>query len=264
MALCYFLLKNEPYVKFVKEKYLRKLKRGDDVLDGAGAALQGKERDYIFYLWDITRYNLSAFKQGDDADKRKGELNVLMSRPKKKAFHYLHRNFDQLEHGRSNISSFLWRAYHRQQERSELHETGGNALEQSLLGGLLMLTLEKSSKRSIKEVRQNVQNEYIDFRENIVVGDAGRMVDLIAFPAGDARDVIGLVDLSGFGCEANVGRRVVDYYFQLKRVSPGIEPVFVFPHELIDENGQTFRSLMQRLEHLEVVKDDDKAQLKEA
>ena len=46
-------------------------------------ALQGKERDYVFYFWDITRYNLSAFKQGDDADKRKGELNVLMSRPKK-------------------------------------------------------------------------------------------------------------------------------------------------------------------------------------
>ncbi len=264
VALCYFLLKNEPYVKFVKEKYLRKLKRGDDVLDGAGAALQGKERDYIFYLWDITRYNLSAFKQGDDADKRKGELNVLMSRPKKKAFHYLHRNFDQLEHGRSNISSFLWRAYHHQQEHRELYERGNNALVQSLLGSLLMLALEKSSKRSIKEVRQNVQNKYIDFRNNISVGDAGRVVDLIAFPTGDARDVIGLVDLSGFGCEANVGRRVIDYYFQLKRVSPGIEPVFVFPHELIDENGQTFRSLMQRLEHLEMAKDNSDVQLKKA
>ena len=111
VALCYFLLKNEPYVKFIKDKYLRKLNRGEDVLDGAGAALQGKERDYIFYLWDITRYNLSAFKQGDDADKRKGELNVLMSRPRKKAFHFLHRNFDQLDHGRANISSYLWKTW---------------------------------------------------------------------------------------------------------------------------------------------------------
>ncbi|MCW8986579.1 MAG: AAA domain-containing protein, partial [Gammaproteobacteria bacterium] len=88
VAICYFLLKNEPYVKAIKEKYLRKLGNGEDILDGAGAALQGKERDYIFYLWDVTRYNMGAFKQGDDADKRKGELNVLMSRPKKKAYHY--------------------------------------------------------------------------------------------------------------------------------------------------------------------------------
>jgi len=264
VALCYFLLKNEPYVKFIKDKYLRKLNRGDDVLDGAGAALQGKERDYIFYLWDITRYNLSAFKQGDDADKRKGELNVLMSRPKKKAFHYLHRNFDQLEHGRSNISSFLWRAYHQQQQNSDRHESERNALRETLLGSLLMLTLEKSGNRSIKEVRRNVQNENIEFRENITVGDAGRVVDLIAFPAGDARDVVGLVDLSGFGCEANVGRTVVDYYFQLKRVSPGIDPVFIFPEELIDENGQTFRSLMQKLEHMEIARAGNSVQLKKA
>jgi hypothetical protein len=264
VALCYFLLKNEPYVKFIKDKYLRKLNRGDNILDGAGAALQGKERDYIFYLWDITRYNLSAFKQGDDADKRKGELNVLMSRPKKKAFHYLHRNFDQLEHGRSNISSFLWRAYHQQQQNSDRHESERNTLRDTLLGSLLMLTLEKSGNRSVKEVRRNVQNETIEFRENITVGDAGRVVDLIAFPNGDARDVVGLVDLSGFGCEANVGRMVVDYYFQLKRVSPGIDPVFIFPEELVDENGQTFRSLMQKLEQLEISRAGNNVQLKEA
>ena len=264
VALCYFLLKNEPYVKFIKDKHLRKLNRGDEILDGAGAALQGKERDYIFYLWDITRYNLSAFKQGDDADKRKGELNVLMSRPKKKAFHYLHRNFEQLEHGRSNISNFLWRAYLRQEDSKSQQASDINALNTSLLSSLLKLNLEKSSKRSIKDVRQRIQAEYIDFRENIVVGDAGRMVDLIAFPTGYAGNVVGLVDLSGFGCDANVGRTVVDYYFQLKRVSPGIDPVFIFPHELIDENGQTFRSLMQKLEHLGIAKSDDKVQLKKA
>jgi hypothetical protein len=264
VALCYFLLKNEPYVKFIKDKYLRKLNRGDEILDGAGAALQGKERDYIFYLWDITRYNLSAFKQGDDADKRKGELNVLMSRPKKKAFHYLHRNFEQLEHGRTNISNFLWRAYLRQEDSRNQQESDNNVLNTSLLSSLLKLNLDKSGKRSFKEVRQSIQGEYIDFRENITVGDAGRVVDLIAFPTGDARNVVGLVDLSGFGCDANVGRTVVDYYFQLKRVSPGIDPVFIFPHELIDENGQTFRSLMQKLEHLDLAKGDNRIQLKKA
>lgn len=262
VALCYFLLKNEPYVKFMKDKVLRVLSNGEAVLDGAGAALQGKERDYIFYLWDITRYNLSAFKQGDDADKRKGELNVLMSRPKKKAFHYLHRNFEQLEHGRSNISNYLWRAYLRQERSRNQRGSAIDVLSESLLGSLLRFTLETSSKRSIKEVRQNIQEESVDFREDIVVGDAGRVVDLIAFPTGEAEEVTGLVDLSGFGCEKNAGQTVVDYFFQLKRVSPGIEPVFIFPHELIDENGQTFRTLIQKLEKIEIGKNYERAQLK--
>lgn len=264
VALCYFLLKNEPYVKFVKDKYLRKLNRGEDVLDGAGAALQGKERDYIFYLWDVTRHNLGAFKQGDDAEKRKGELNVLMSRPKKKAFHYLHRNFDQLDHSRTNITSFLWRSWLRQADTRELNGSDDEALRASLLGALLELALTKSSKRSIKEVRQNVRNGLVNFRRDIVVGDAGRVVDLIAFANGDASKVVGLVDLSGFGSESDVGRLVVDYYFQLKRVSPRIDPVFLFPHEAIDENGQTFRSLMQKLEQLEVGKDNVGAELRRA
>jgi hypothetical protein len=255
VALCYFLLKNEPYVKAIKDTYLRKLKRGEDVLDGAGAALQGKERDYIFYLWDITRYNLGAFKQGDDADKRKGELNVLMSRPKKKAFHFLHRNFEQLEHSRTNITNYLWGSLKRQEDDGAVKNHNTSALQDSLLGALLRLTLGKSSQRSIRETRQNVEDELIDFRTEIRVGDTGRVVDLIAFPRGNASQVIGLVDLSGFGSEAEVGQKVVDYYFQLKRVSPRIEPVFIFPHEAIDENGQTFRSLLHKLESMELSED---------
>jgi hypothetical protein len=254
VALCYFLLKNEPYMKFAKDKFLKKLNRGEDVLDGAGAALQGKERDYIFYFWDVTRYNIGAFKQGDDADKRKGELNVLMSRPKKKAFHFLHRNFEQLEHGRTNITSYLSRALYRQEEKRKSPETGENALNESLLGSLLNFTLEKSSNRSIKEVRQKIRETALDFRDDIVVGDAGRVVDLIAFADGDASKVTGLVDLSGFECEESVGQNVVDYFFQLKRAAPSIDPVFIFPYELINENGQTFRSLIHKLEDVEIEK----------
>ena len=248
VALCYFLLKNEPYMKFAKDKFLKKLNRGEDVLDGAGAALQGKERDYIFYFWDMTRYNMGAFKQGDDADKRKGELNVLMSRPKKKAFHFLHRNFDQLDHSRTQISSYLSRVLHRQEQKKKSPEKGENALNQSFLGSLLLFTLEKSSNRNVKEVREKIREQALDFRQNIVVGDAGRVVDLIAFPVGEADKVTGLVDLSGFGSEETVGQNVVDYFFQLKRAAPGIDPLFVFPHELINENGQTFHSLIHKLE----------------
>jgi hypothetical protein len=236
MDFCYFLLKNEPYVKFVKNKLLKELNRGEELLDGAGAALQGKERDYIFYLWDVTRYNMGAFKQGDDADKRKGELNVLMSRPKKKAFHFLHRNFDQLDHSRTNITNYLWRANSRREERANHPLQDRNALGDSLLGALLKFAVENSSKRSIKGVRQNMRDDHLDFRKDIVVGDAGRVVDLIAFAEGRADKALGLVDLSGFGSEQNVGQIIVDYFFQLKRVSPDIDPVFIFPHELVDEN----------------------------
>ena len=95
------------------------MKRGNDVLDGAGAALQGKERKYIFYPWDINRYNLAFFKQGDDPDKRKGELNVLMSRPKVRAYHYLHKSFATLKHDQATITDYLWKTYQRQSEKEE-------------------------------------------------------------------------------------------------------------------------------------------------
>ena len=252
VALCYFLLKNEPYVRSVKDDFLRKLKRGDDVLDGAGAELQGKERDYIFYLWDVTRYNMGAFKQGDDADKRKGELNVLLSRPKKKAFHFLHRDFQQLDQSRTNITRYLWQAYHRQQDAGKVQaiDPGDNALSDSLLGNLLRFTLGRSDRRALEDLRAGVRDHSIDFREDIVVGDAGRVVDLVAFPNGSSNQFVGMVDLTGFGCDIDAGQNAVDYFFQLRRASPHIDPVFVFPHELIDENGQTFRALMERMEPL--------------
>ena len=121
-----------------------------------------------------------------------------------------------------------------------------------MLAALLKFTVEQSGKRSIKETRQKIRSNRLDFRKDIVVGDAGRVVDLIAFSKGRTENVVGLVDLSGFGTEHNVGQMIMDYYFQLKRVSPGIDPVFIFPHELVDENGQSFRSLMHKIEHVDV------------
>jgi hypothetical protein len=247
-ALCYFLMKNEPYVKAQKDKFLRALGRGDDILDGAGAALQGKERDYIFYLWDVTRYNMRSFKQGDEADQRKGELNVLMSRPKKKAFHFLHREFEELEHGRSNITDFLWRAHGASQR--PLHETVAEegAVESTLLGRLLNLTIGDADDRALSNLRRAMKRRRLTFRENIQVGDARRVVDLIGFRKGRSDRVVGLVDLSAFGATQGIDEAIIDYFFQLKRVSPGVDPVFVFPHELVDEHCPAFRSVTDRLE----------------
>ncbi len=247
VALCYFLMKNEPYIKHVKDKLLNKLKRGEVLLDGAGAALQGKERDYIFYLWDVTRYNLAAFSQGDDEDKRKGELNVLMSRPKKKAFHFLHRNFEQLEHRRSNITHYLSQALLRQQQNSDSEQSAVSDENVSLFLSLLKFALNSSGQRGTKEALRRIQTQSIDIRTDIVVGDPLKVVDMIAFTK-DIRKTIGIVDLAGFGAENNSSEAIIDYYFQLKRAVPNIDPVFMFPYELIDGHCEAFRSLITKLE----------------
>ncbi|VUD59162.1 hypothetical protein TDB9533_02606 [Thalassocella blandensis] len=249
VALCYFLLKNEPYVKQAKAKFLSDLNRGEDILDGAGAALQGKERDYIFYLWDVTRYNLSAFTQGDDETKRKGELNVLMSRPKKKAYHFLHNSFEQLEHSRSNITQYLWRAYLDQQQKQNVKNPDAQ-LDNSLFNQLLHFTLQNSSQRGLQNLRHRVADQQLDFRRGIVVGDARREVDLLVFPKHQLNHSVGIVDLSAFSARENIGEDIADYYFQLKRAVPNIDPVFLFSYELLHESGMTLRTLVDKLEHM--------------
>jgi hypothetical protein len=247
-ALCYFLLKNEPYAGYAVNDFLYKLNRGNHILHGAGAALQGKERDYIFYFWDITRYNLGAFAQGDEESKRRGELNVLMSRPRKKAFHYLHHDFLQLDHSRANIASYLSRALNDQ-----AHSTTGVANQKELLtlpGRLLHIAISHSNQRGMVNIKQKLTSGQLQFRENIVVGDEFKSVDLVAYSTGSLARVVGVVDLCGFHLTEDVGRNIVDYYFLLKRAQPKIHPVFMFPYEIVDEKGHAFRALISKLENI--------------
>ena len=221
VALVYFLLKNEPYIRAKKGELLRRLPRGSDVLDGAGAALQGKERKYIFYLWDITRYNISSFRQGDDETKRKGELNVLMSRPKRMAFHYLHRDFEELKHHSCNIADYLWRTKRGEGERSRATQ-GAGALLKALLG------------RAGLELEEQAQLD-------VTLGDPRYGVDLMWLPRLEIRQrapSIGLVNLSKFASAQRPGQAVVDYFFQLRRARPGIEPVFGFVHQLCQPSAR--------------------------
>jgi hypothetical protein len=248
VALCYFLLKNEPYVSYAVNGFLNKLNRGNHILHGAGAALQGKERDYIFYFWDITRYNLGAFAQGDEESKRRGELNVLLSRPRKKAFHYLHHDFLQLDHSRTNITRYLSRALSEQKHSTTRTANPKDLL--TLLGRLLHVAVKHSNQRGMIYIQHKLSTEQIQFREAIVVGDEFKSVDLVAVSAGSQAHAVGVVDLSGFHPTADVGRDIVDYYFLLKRAQPQISPVFMFPYEIVDENGYAFRSLISKLENI--------------
>jgi len=249
VALCYFLLKNEPYVTEAIGAFLSKLKRGDFVLHGAGASLQGKERDYIFYFWDITRYNLGAFAQGDEETKRRGELNVLMSRPKKKAIHYLHHGFQSLDHSKSNITQYLAKT---------LREKGGSsAIKAQKQGGvtsftsqLLQYSIQRSGNRGLVNLQKGFFENALELREKIIVGDDLKSVDLVVFRPGDFNSVLGLVDLNCFSSTEGVGEDVIDYYFQLKRAQPAIDPVFMFSYELLDENGFSFQSLTNKLNKL--------------
>ena len=242
VALCYFLLKNEPYIKAKKHEWLRKLNRGNDVLDGAGAALQGKERDYIFYLWDVSKGNMLAFRQGDEEDKRKGELNVLMSRPKKRAYHYLHKDFDKLNHSRSTICDYLWSTYlaHMRQKtkrvlRPRTSPPSPNFSPWRRYSGQL---LEKI-------MRENISIDASQSFYSVNIGDSSFCVDLILSNA-DAKN-IGIVDLARFVEEDGAAKAVIDYYFQLQRATPSITPYFVFIRDLAHNSAKEVQDLKKLL-----------------
>lgn len=255
VALCYFLLKNEPYIKDKKAEFLQKLGRGQDVLDGAGAALQGKERDYIFYLWDINRANIRFFGQGDDPDKRKGELNVLMSRPKVRAYHYLHPDFDKLKHDAASIADYLWRTYQQQGEKKAKlsfaprklrpdakfrpWQRSSGELMRAILGQILRSRSADGWLSSLERAECSV-----------VVGDSRRKVDLMLLASSERRPSLGIIDLSSFEQDKDAALEIIDYYFQLQRAVPKIEPVFLFMHELADERSLSFQLLVSKLEEL--------------
>lgn len=249
VALVYFLLKNEPYIKSRKTAWLEKLGRGNDVLDGAGAALQGKERPYIFYLWDMNRGNMMAFRQGDDPDKRKGELNVLMSRPKKKAFHYLHKRFDELDHEKASISDFLWRAWKRQEDGEKKQEF----TERKKVPGPDYFPWRRSSGHLMKAVLDHVLAKssgtvgQSSTQTGVVVGDPRYKMDLVIGAKSQKSASIGVVDLCGFDWHEHCADDIVDYYFQLCRAEPKVKPVFMFMHEIADQRSRGFGRLNQLL-----------------
>jgi hypothetical protein len=243
VALCYFLLKNEPYVKHRKAEWLQHMDRGADVLDGAGAALQGKERPYIFYLWDIARSNMMAFKQGDDPDKRRGELNVLMSRPKYRAYHYLHKNFDELDHDKATIARFLWNAWQAQQAGAAKEQWTPRQTKPAATfipwrrssGQLIKSIVSAVDQTSDKSIWSHKRGQF-----SVKVGDPAQKIDFVV-PNG--HNYVGIVDLCGFDYHEQTAQDVMDYFFQVKRATPGIEPVFAFLHELADQQSQAFMSL---------------------
>ena len=225
VALVYFLLKNEPYIKEAKGQLLKKLYRGSDVLDGAGAALQGKERNYIFYLWDITRYNMANFRQGDDESKRKGELNVLMSRPKKRAYHFLHRDFAKLKHHSATITDYLWRTFQAQSKTRKKRAADGSG---ELLCHLVTISLGEHGPHDE------------DVQLNVTLGNPMYGVDVMWLAPEERRlelPSIGLVDLGVFMTVREPGQEVVDYFFQLQRAIPSVAPVFGFMHEFADPSS---------------------------
>ncbi len=249
VALCYFLLKNQVYFEDKKGDFLMKLRRGDDVLNGAGAALQGKERDYIFYFWDISRGNMMAFTQGDDPDKRKGELNVLMSRPKKRAYHYLHKNFEKLDHRRASITDYLWKTYHAGLESGE----NKKFIKRTQSPSDNFVPWRRSSGELMHKVLEYMLDHQVsgsqsmDCQYSVIVGSPKFKVDLMIAPKGASSDSLALIDLSSFVSEKDPASEIVDYYFQLKRSTPGIDPMFIFLHELADERSEAFKRLKETI-----------------
>lgn len=252
VALCYFLLKNEPYFKDKKPEFLAKMGRGNDVLDGAGAALQGKERNFIFYLWDVNKGNMRSFRQGDEPDKRRGELNVLMSRPKIRAYHYLHSTFETLKHDSSTITDYLWSVYQGQKASKAVEvfeprkkRPGDEFRPWQRSSGELMRAI---LRQVLSENHGNRFKKLLDAAQvSVVVGNPKRKIDLMLLSQKLGAPSLAIVDLSTFENEKHSLTAVSDYYFQLKRARPSLEPVFVFLHELADERSDSFRQLLSRM-----------------
>ncbi len=244
VALCYFLLKNEPYLKAKKGELLRRLNRGEDILDGAGAALQGKERDYIFYLWDINRSNMMAFRQGDEEDKRKGELNVLMSRPKKRAYHYLHKSFASLKHNRATISDYLWKAY-RQQQRVKERKTFVPRAQNPTPS---FTPWRRYSGQLIEKIlAENIKKADLQVHYSVNIGDPAYCIDLV-LEAG--KHSIGIIDISRFMEESKPAESMIAYYFQIKRATPKIIPWFTFISDIASCRDRELRVLAKTIERL--------------
>lgn len=256
VAICYFLLKNNVYFDDNKSKFLARLKRGKDILSGAGAALQGKERDFIFYFWDCYRGNFASFKQGDDESKRKGELNVLMSRPKVRAYHYLHQSFGELVHGKASISDYLWSTYqgnHAEEEVSKMQTRKDEPSDEHPANrgsGQLMLSLVKFLwDRDLHVPQEDLIKSKFHAQYSETVGNPKYAVDLILSPkkaGGDGKSLC-IKDISCFAPGDQAADEVIDYYFQLQRAKPSLNPIFCFVHDLIEEDGPVLEEIKKSL-----------------
>jgi hypothetical protein len=267
VAICYFLLKNEDYIKQRKVEFIRSMRRGADVLDGAGAALQGKERDLIFFLWDVTRGNLQAFMQGDDPTKRKGELNVLMSRPRLRAYHFLHKDFGTLDHERSSITHYLWSAYKAREHSSAAapndlgDDSNGGVFPPSWVvrqtrPGAGRLPWRRSDGQLVFELlrvvcsKHGLGGELAQFvpQFGVVIGRPEHRVDLVLSPIKGRPGIrIAVVELSGFESLAH-GGELHAYAAILSRASPAVESVFLHIHELFARDGFAINRIFQLLQ----------------
>ena len=196
-----------------------------------------------------------AFRQGDDEAKRKGELNVLMSRPKKRAYHYIHGGFQSLDHQSCSIADYLWRTYQSQSEKEKVteilprkHRPEKDFIPWRRYSGQLMLTLLEYSFQT-SGIDPNILGTP---HFSITVGNPQQKVDLMLLP--DKRDAkghsIGIIDLCGFDVHGKVGQEIVDYYFQLQRAAPKVKPIFVFIHEIVSKESSSFKILKSSMKRV--------------
>jgi hypothetical protein len=83
-----------------------------------------------------------------------------------------------------------------------------------------------------------------------VVGNPKRKVDLMLLGKKPWHPSLAIVDLSTFENDRNPTLAIADYFFQLKRATPALEPVFVFLHELADERSESFALLLRKMDEL--------------
>jgi hypothetical protein len=192
-----------------------------------------------------------------------------MSRPKKRAYHFLHKSFSDLDHSRSSISDFLWKAYAQQGAKSEktalqprMQKPGPNFIPWRRSSGQLIAAMIDGvinyQGRVSKEMSMPAK---IDSQYSVTVGDPKHCVDLMMV-SDDSRKgnckSVAVIDLCGFEPDENCASNVIDYYFQLQRATPAIQPVFMFVHELADQKSRSYQRFLRSLVELAVVRKEKK------
>ena len=176
-----------------------------------------------------------------------------MSRPKKRAFHYLHKSFDLLAHDQASVSDYLWKHLQNQanQEQKEslkkrVDEPGSSHPVNRGSGQLILAFITHLCQMSEDEESHKIIKKRFRSAFSIEIGNPEYKTDLCLVPKKEAsgNSALAVKDLSDFNLSPNVGEQVCDYFFQLKRANPKVTPVLCFLHDLIEQDGATMNSIL--------------------
>ena len=79
------------------------------------------------------------------------------------------------------------------------------------------------------------------------MGDPSKKVDIVLESFEPGKASLGVVNLHQFVYRQDAAYELIDYYFQLRRAKPSMQPVFALPEELFEHSDEVLRHLADRI-----------------